>query len=150
MNKYKSIEEMFPDWKEARQVIEAQIPTQLKFIFDPDDQNTVIIDFQFIEYLWNVCWETDTWDSVAGCKSKCRTIELIGANIHNSLSEIRREIIPEVEQMLYSPMNKLLLDRLTDMIYRNDMKRKATRKATTIDIIKHCFGVQPCYLSFTE
>lgn len=44
------------------------------------------------------------------------------------------------------PANELTTNMFNSLIFNNNEDRRSRRKATNLDIVKHCLGVAPCYL----
>lgn len=159
LDHYRSIEQRFPEWEEARQVIEENIPTRITFKLDTVDKKLVTLDQDFIEVISNICSEyprkvLKSYDSGKVFWNYSINILNKKGQINGHYFEIFTELKSDFSNLLYRPLDRMTLDIFADIWNSNDDRRKAKGLETSIDIINHCFGVRsaipiviPCVVS---
>jgi hypothetical protein len=150
MSEFKSIEEMFPEWKEARQVIEKNIPTKITFKIDDVNKNMVTLNQDFIQAISNSYWDYRQKALAANDLSddfKSYSVRILNkkGEINNYLVVFFTELESDFKQLLCRPTDRMTLELFADIWNRNDERRKIQRLKTSLDVINHCFGIRPLH-----
>lgn len=127
---FEPIEHRFPEWHTARALTLSLLPERLRTVPNRRDPSVLGFDCAWAQRLVSLAPEEDVK----------RLIELLQTAI-----DVATATIPAgtFDQFQGYPVDRLLLNRIDDQLYRLDRMREAGGVPTVMQIVSHMIGIEP-------
>ena len=133
---FQPIEDMFPEWADARNTVSSFIPDRVQFSIRED---RFTLDHSWFGYLAKASPLT----AVELLQSR---MEYVFALLRNYV-EVNNYNLNLKDKLDYSIRNQVTLNSLNDSLQSEENLRAVQGKETILDLYRHAFGIKECDVS---